>query len=438
MSNRLFKIFFQKTAGRFLIVSGFFCLFAFSFSIVHSQTADDLKNSLKSQIDAINQQIADCRGTIKDLQTQSKSLKQQISLFDAKIKAAQLEIRQTNLAIIQTQQEINNKNVGISDVQAKLDREKELLGEHLRLQYEYDQQGLVDIILSNQKLSDAFDELSSFETLQANIQDSMAQISQFRDSLEAAKTALENKKDDLNQLKVLQQIQQQGLTARQNDEKNLLAQTKGKESNYQAIMSKAQADVNAIKSQLYLLEGVGVSMPLYNAYQYAKKAGDLTGVRPAFLLAILKVETSWGEKVGTGTWRRDMSARDQAAFVQICDELGRDPDKMPVSRKSSYGWGGAMGPAQFLPSVWLAYKDQIARLTGDNPPDPWDIEDSFVAAAIKLAQNGANVRTDNTEWKAAQIYFAGSRWNNPTYYFYGDQVMDMAAVIQGQLDIITK
>ncbi|MBU4142934.1 hypothetical protein KJ590_02945, partial [Patescibacteria group bacterium] len=107
-------------------------------------------------------------------------------------------------------------------------------------------------------------------------------------------------------------------------------------------------------------------------------------------------------------------------------------------RKPAYGWGGAMGPAQFLPSVWLQYKDKIAQLTGHNPPDPWDIEDAFVAASIKLTQAGAAAQTYNAEWKAAQIYFAGKRWNNKAYYFYGDQVMETASVIQEQLNIIVK
>jgi len=239
-------------------------------------------------------------------------------------------------------------------------------------------------------------------------------------------------------LKSLQQIQRRSLVSQQSNKTNLLGQTKGQEGNFQKLLAKAKADADSIKKQLYLLEGVGVSMPLYEAYQYAKKASDLTGVRPAFLLAVLKEESSWGEKVGTGTWRKDMHPRDQQAFLQICDTLNLDPNKTPVSKKPSYGWGGAMGPAQFLPSVWLAYADRVAQLTGHVPPDPWDIEDAFVAAGLKLAQGGASAQNDDAEWKAAQIYFAGSRWNNTAYYFYGDQVMDLAGVIQEQLNIITK
>jgi len=239
-------------------------------------------------------------------------------------------------------------------------------------------------------------------------------------------------------LKVLQQIQKQAVAAEQQEKKDLLSQTKGQEDNFQRMMTRAQQDAASIRSNLYLLEGVGVSMPLEKAYQYAKKAGSLTGVRPAFLLAILKKETSWGNNLGSGNWRRDMKSTEQKAFLKITEKLGRNPDTTPVSKKPWYGWGGAMGPAQFLPTTWLAYEERIANFTGHNPPDPWDIEDAFVAAGIKLAQGGASTRTYDAEWKAAQVYFAGSRWNNPIYYFYGDQVMELAGVIQEQLNIISR
>lgn len=133
-----------------------------------------------------------------------------------------------------------------------------------------------------------------------------------------------------------------------------------------------------------------------------------------------------------------MSKNDQAAFIVICNKLHLDPDTISVSQRPDYGWGGAIGPAQFLPSVWLSYEDRIAKLTGHHPSSPWNIEDAFTAAGLKLAQGGADARLPNAEWRAAQIYFAGHNWNNPTYYFYGDQVMELAQTIQDQLDIIVR
>ncbi len=413
-------------------------LFLMLAAVANATLVEDQKNNLRQQIDEIQQQIDAFRANISSLQQQSNTLKREISLLDSKVKAAELEIRRTALNIKETEAGISDKNLALGQAELKLDRERQLLSKYVQAVYEADQQGTLEMILSNEKLSDIFDRASSLQEVQQGIQESMKAIKQVRVDLENDRQILEDRREELNQLKVLQEIQRRMLTFQQAERKNLLAQTKGQESNYQSLLKKAKADAESIRKNLYLLEGVGLAMTLEKAYQYAKQASDLTGIRPAFLLAVLKNESSWGEKVGTGTWRKDMHIRDQKAFIQICEDLNLDPDKTPVSRKPAYGWGGAMGPAQFLPSVWLSYADKVAQLTGHNPPDPWDIEDAFVAASIKLTQAGAAAQNYNAEWKAAQIYFAGSRWNNKAYYFYGDQVMETASVIQEQLNIIAK
>ncbi len=424
-----------KATGWFLIVLGLFC---FGWGAVASPAAEELKDTFRSQINDLQQQIDTFRDEIGDLQKQNKTLKQEIALLDSKIKTAELEVKKTALSIQQTEVSLVEKNTALDQAELKINREREILAEYLRTINESDEEGLLEVILSNSRLSDIFDRVNALHEVQQSVNESIRAIKEMKVVLENDKTALEDRREELNQLKVLQEIQRRSVISQQGERKNLLAQTKGQESNYQALMRKAKADVEAIKKNLYLLEGVGVALPLEQAFFQARLASQLTGVRPAFLLAVLKKESSWGEKVGTGIWRTDMNKRDHAAFLEICEKLGLDPDKTPVSRKPSYGWGGAMGPAQFLPAVWLSYESQIAKLTGHNPPDPWDIGDAFVAAAIKLAQAGASSQDEKAEWKAAQIYFAGKRWNSPTYYFYGDQVMEMAAVIQEQLNIITK
>lgn len=425
----------------------FIVLWLFSFGFLSYLAADKalaitavevLKEDFRSQINDLEKQINNYQAGIISLQQQSKTLKGEITLLDTKIKSAELEVRRTALSVQEIEGGLADKNLALGQAELKLDRERVILANYLQTIYESDQQGMVEIFLSNDKLSDIFDKINSLQQVQNSIRESMASIRQLKAGLEEEKQALEDRREEMNQLKVLQEIQRRAVTYQQEEKNNLLIQTKGQESSYQNLLKKAKADAQSIKKNLYLLEGVGVSMPLETAYQQAKRASDLTGVRPAFLLAVLKNESSWGERVGTGTWRRDMHTRDQQPFIQICKILNLDPDKMPVSRKPSYGWGGAMGPAQFLPSVWLSYQSQIAKLTGHNPPNPWDIGDAFVAAGIKMAQAGANEKTSNAEWKAAQIYFAGKRWNNPVYYFYGNQVMELAGVIQDQLDIITR
>lgn len=400
--------------------------------------ADDLKNSLQGELDKIQAEISQYRSKITGAQTQQKTLKQELALLDAKIKEVGLQIRQTEIVLRQTQLGIDQKTDEISQQEEKLSREKDLLAQYLRGLYEADQASIVGIIFSQKSISDVFDEINALETIQQKTYETISQIKITKEGLESEREDLTQKKEEELQLKALLEIQRASGKKQQSEKNSLLGRTKGEEANFQKLLAKAKEDATAIRKQIYMLEGVGLKMSLEEAYNHAKYAAERSGVRPAFLLAVLKQESSWGTNVGTGTWKKDMRPADQKAFVQITDELNLDPNQMPVSKKPWYGWGGAMGPAQFLPTTWLAYKDEVARLTGHNPPSPWDIDDSFTAAAVKLSRNGASQKTPEAEWKAAMIYFAGNNWNKPVYRFYGDSVMELARVIQEQLDIITK
>jgi hypothetical protein len=138
-----------------------------------------------------------------------------------------------------------------------------------------------------------------------------------------------------------------------------------------------------------------------------------------------------------GSWRVGMKApRDTVPFSPSRGP-GLDPDRMPVSKKPWYGWGGAMGPAQFIPSTWVLYEDRIASATGHNPPNPWDPRDALMASAILLKDNGAARGTAAAERLAALRYLAG--WTNASksaYAFYGDDVMELAAKYQNLIDIL--
>ena len=123
-------------------------------------------------------------------------------------------------------------------------------------------------------------------------------------------------------------------------------------------------------------------------------------------------------------------SRDVQPFFQITQQLGRDPYNTPVSCPipSVGGYGGAMGPAQFIPSTWLQYQGKIEQLKGGSV-DPWNIRDAFLAAAVYLAQAKATRQTHDYEWCAAVTYFSGScsSRNQIRYEFYGDNVMAIAA-----------
>ena len=188
------------------------------------------------------------------------------------------------------------------------------------------------------------------------------------------------------------------------------------------------------------------------ALDIANYVSGITGVRPAFLLAISQEELSLEQsdlcyltnlQTGDGTRESDGKdmpktmnpQRDVQDFISITKELGIDPLKTLVTCPMNFGWGGAMGPADFIPSTWSLYKNKIEKITG-KPADPWNTTDAFLAMGLYMSDSGAASQTYNDEWHAAMVYFSGSP--NSGYNFYANGVMTLANKIQKDIDSINK
>jgi hypothetical protein len=139
--------------------------------------------------------------------------------------------------------------------------------------------------------------------------------------------------------------------------------------------------------------------------------------------------------------------RDIPVFLSLIDAinagkgLARDPLATPVScviyyNGSPYGWGGAMGPAQFIPSTWVnaGYGQKVTEITG-KVADPWDISDAFLANGLYLKALGAAGSGANAEFNAAMKYYCGG---NCTKYdqFYGKSVVNIANQYEADIKAI--
>lgn len=427
------------------------------------------QQELKNQLEAIEGQIAAQQQLLDVAQNQRQTLQTQIDAFNAQIKRTQLQIQAISLTIAQLNDNIGAHNETLARLSARLVAEKESLAQILRQTQMLDQYTAVSVALGSKNVSDFFRDLDSFTSIKSSLAASFSQIERTSASTEAEKAELQERLAEQERLRTVAQLAKQSVQAQEREKQKLLAETKGVEANYQKIIAASQKTAAQIRSELFLLRD-SASIPFGLALTYAKAAERATGTRAAVTLAVLKQETNLGENLGTGTWRVDMSpTRDRPVFSYITQALGLDPDKMPVSKKPWYGWGGAMGPGQFIPSTWVCYggfvntttntcspssgagssfwqgpwryvdsKDRVRKLLGSSQPsDPWNAQVAIMATAMLMADNGAAKQTPAAERLAALRYFAG--WagaSKPAYAFYGDGVMRFAANFQRDIDLI--
>lgn len=410
-----------------------------SFGAVQAQTIEDRRAELRRTLETLNAEIEDINEKIGESKQQATGLQKEINLLKSEARKIELEIKQIELAIADTVLEIEEKNEEIKTIEQKLDSEKSTLAEFMRLIHEKDQASLFEIVLLKKKFSDFFDEVNAIENLHLKVKDFFEQIRNLKRSAEEERQDLEEQRRQHERLKSIQGIKKNDLLNKRQARERLFVQTKGRESEYKNLVTAKQKNAAEIRSRLFLLAG-SAAIPFEKAFEYANLVSQKTNIRPAFLLGVFKVESELGANVGRGNWQEDLAhprcAAQRVAFKQVTAELGLNPDLMPVSRRVSYGYcGGAMGPAQFMPTTWLLYKSSIAALTGHNPPNPWEPLDAFMASALLLKDNGGVGGLSN-ERTAALRYLAGSRWQKPAYQFYGNEVLAYAQEYQEQIDIL--
>lgn len=427
---------------------GFFFVFAFlvfpylssSAQIFDPSALEERRGQLEAELAGLEKEIERYGTLIKEKQSEAQSLERDVVLLDAAIKKAQLEIKARTLAISRLQGAIQDRTQQIYTLEDKVDREKASLGELIRKLDELDHASLIEVLLGYENLSDFFVVSDSFDTLAKSIQDSLAVIATARAQTEKERDELEERKAEETQLKTLQELEKKRIEEREAEKKKILRLTRGKEKEYQKLLEERAKNAATIRSQLFLLNG-SPAIPFEKALEYAFLAEKATGVRPSFLLGVIAEESNLGANVGTGNWKTDLAharcAKQRSAFQAVTSRLGLNPDLMPVSKRAWYGYcGGAMGPAQFIPTTWLLYEDAISKITGHNPPNPWDPLDAFVAASLLLKDNGASERTYEAEFRAALKYLAGSNWKKSAYRFYGDDVMALAQKYEEQMNIL--
>ncbi|MDP2593135.1 MAG: lytic murein transglycosylase [bacterium] len=398
---------------------------------------------LRRELAELEAEIEKQQEILRSKQRESVSLERDIAILNARIEEAKLTIRAKTIRINGLTSDIGVKTEIIGDLEEKIEKNKSSLSELIRRTNEYDDYSLLELLLSQEEMSEFFADADSYFTLQSSLYSLVQNVKNNKNANENERNKLDQTRKAEIDARVDVEAEKRIIEKSEVEKKKLLAISKQEESAYEKVLEERQKKAASIRSALFALRDTA-AIPFGEALEYATKASGKTGVRPAFILAILTQESNLGENVGTCNrpqdtkkWRDimpgpdDNSWRDdQTVFQSLMDELGFDPDVMPLSCPYGGGWGGAMGPSQFIPTTWQAYKSRVAKVTGHNPPNPWNPEDAITATSLYLMDLGADKGGYSAELEAALRYYAGSNWNKPQNAFYGRQVLAHAEDIQ--------
>jgi membrane-bound lytic murein transglycosylase B len=388
---------------------------------------------------------------IEKTEQEKENLANQISRLENRMSQLEAEIQQSEMRIRNLGYEINDTQQSIVNMNKKIDKSRGQLSEMLRTIKRENKKSVLEILMVEDDLSDFFNNLATLEVLSRESNLILDQVKSLRNSLETEEQRLARQKEEVEE-----EVQVQVVQKRQNSEL---------QSQYEYSLSLTQQEIQDKKQQKQLIDEkvqeilsrrlslFGVSEEeapsLEEAIEIVKWVEQKTNVRAGFVLSIIMQESALGRNVGqcyltdkvSGNSRnirtsqlyvRGLKAsRDLSPFLKIASRFGRNPLETPVScyipmcyslstghvttnvsmnrngypncpsGYSIYGFGGAIGPAQFLPSTW---ERNVLVSILNREPNPWNVRDAFLGSANYLKQMGAA----NNELNAAARYYGTS------------------------------
>jgi len=412
-------------------------------------SAGDCRALLEQCANYYDSQSAQIGKDLTKTQQQKNTLQSQITTLKKKVQGLEAQINQGTLMVKDLNLKINDTQTSIDKTTSQIQSSQTQIATILKTIAKEDQKPTFVILLEG-NISDFFSNVAYLESLNGKVSDLLQSTTDLNTYLQGQQQKQQDEKGQLQHVIQIQNLQkQQNLQTKAQQEANL----KLTEVQYQQqLKDKQTADQKAaaIKNRIFSLIGVANAPTFGQALQIAKYVSNITGVRAAFLMAVLTQESNLGQNVGqcyvkntqtgdgvkikTGVFSpKTMSPANIPVFLTLIDTINkgkgtlRDPLATPVScvvyyNGRPYGWGGAMGPAQFIPTTWvnLGYARRVTAITG-KVADPWDITDAFLANGLYLKDLGAQT----SEFQAAMKYYCG---NSCTSYdrFYGNSVVGIA------------
>ena len=425
--------------------ASFDCL---TLTVSSSQEDKDYCKNELAQIETELQSLLDKQ---KEQQKQTGTLKGDVDYLTSQINALKVKIKARSLVITQLKVSIKEKVSRIGNLSDKIERQHESIAQLLRNTNNFDNENFVHLILSDNSISSFYSDLESYASIKHAVKVSVDELRGIKTETEMEKQDLEKKQDAETDAKAELENAQKKVAQSEAEKKQLLAISKNKEGEYLRLAAEKKIAADRIRSALFPLAGTSQKIEFGTALAYANDVQKTLGVDPAFLLAILTQESNLGANVGqcyltnpdtgdgvgknTGTFFKNVMkpTRDVQPFLEITNALGLNAFQTAVSCPiAGNGYGGAMGPAQFIPSTWKLFAQRLKNILGYDA-NPWAPKDAFMAAGMYLSDLGAVGSSTSAQSRAACRYY-GSGGSTCTY---SRSVMGLKSKIQDNIDLLS-
>ncbi|PSO44402.1 MAG: hypothetical protein BRC23_01175 [Parcubacteria group bacterium SW_4_49_11] len=345
----------------------------------------------------------------ESLEEQKTDIEKELESYNQKIENLSEDIEQTDKSLSEVKDDLKATKEKIQNLKEDIENQKRLIKEYLATLHTEEGVSAMRMIFSNKNLSDLVGKIENVNTIQSSLRERIRIVEKNKKQIRSAKEHMFAKERELENKK-------RRLTKQKNLRENNKRQKKQLLSDVNSDLSKKRQRKEKLASEIDALTGAQEeeAVSIKEAYEQAELISSKlhNKISPAYLTAVLMVESgsnsTVGHNFGSSYYKDAMTRcknqegngtsipakRQEDAFENIVNTLGLSVNKKVSScpYPSYQGIGGAMGYAQFLPTTWMSWASIVKKYnSGEELPNPWNLEDAMLAAAVKLTNANPSI-----------------------------------------------
>lgn len=270
-------VFLMAIRVKILILLTLLVLFALNFRLSFAVDCDALSGDAERQCEALEKKAKVYEDLIKLKNKQQDTLAQQMEFINQEQEKNKNELVLTQQQLEEVNQRIGTLEEDINEKETSAKAQKKILSNLIQSYYEYDQQGVMEIVILDKDFSDLVNQADYIEQSGTKITDVLGQIQSAKQALVDDVNELKEKKEESEKLQEELSDKKSNLQYSENQKQSLLIQTQGEEAKYKDLL----ANVEQQQKELFNFSGAS------NVDEVSRSVNDYP--RPKTSLA----STSW-------------------------------------------------------------------------------------------------------------------------------------------------
>lgn len=204
----------------------------------------------KSKVNSIRKQIEIYQANIRDRRSKASSLESEVSIIEDDVAQKQLEIQALEEEIEEYALEIKQADLQIQEAEAEIALHKERLSSFLRQLYYNSDVETLEVLLTQESLSDFFDSFYYLERAHADVKQTLVRIKVLREQLLAQRTTLEQQKKRQEDLRAQLAGQKDQLEEKRGAKQQIITQSLLTAEKFEKLLAEARAEQAQIDAEV--------------------------------------------------------------------------------------------------------------------------------------------------------------------------------------------